>query len=47
MIPRRTSDYNKNFYATEARFHNIPGVFRNISKSGNIWGGDFYRTWMR
>ena len=26
-------------------FHVIPGLFGNISKSGNIWGGDFYRTW--
>ena len=23
----------------------IPRVFDNISKSVNIWGGDFYRTW--
>ena len=23
----------------------IPGVLGNISKSGNIWGEDFYRTW--
>ena len=26
-------------------FRVIPGLFGNISKSGNIWGGDFYRTW--
>ena len=25
-------------------FRVIPGVFGNISKSGNIWGGDFYHT---
>ena len=23
----------------------IPGLFGNISKSGNIWGEHFYRTW--
>ena len=26
-------------------FRVIPGLFGNISKSGNIVGGDFYRTW--
>ena len=26
-------------------FRVIPRVFGNFSKSGNIWGGDFYRTW--
>ena len=33
------------FYATEVHFHVIPGLFDNIRKSGNIWGGDFYRSW--
>ena len=27
-------------------FRVIPGLFGNISKSGNIWGRDFYRNWM-
>ena len=26
-------------------FRVITGLFGNISKSRNIWGGDFYRTW--
>ena len=26
-------------------FRVIPGLFGNIRKSGNILGGDFYRTW--
>ena len=27
-------------------FHVTPGLFGNIRKSGNIWGGDFNRTCM-
>ena len=26
-------------------FSVVPGLFGNISKSRNIWGGDFHRTW--
>ena len=33
-------------YAREGRFLRHSGsVWYNISKSGNIWGGDFYCTW--
>ena len=34
------------FYARDGRFLCHSGsVWYNISKSWNIWGGDFYRTW--
>ena len=26
-------------------FRVVLGLFDNISKSGNIWGGDFYCAW--
>ena len=34
------------FYSREERFSRHSGsVWYNISISGNIWGGNFYRTW--
>ena len=46
---RRTSNFSsvvlKYYMEWKYVIHVIPRLIGNISKPGNIWGGDFYRTW--